>query len=285
MRSRSASRQISAQLPADEVVVPEPEGALHGRRRVFDAAVAVDDHDDVGGVADQRGEPRLDQVDGPALANLRVVPEYHALPGHDEDGEHEDRNRHDGDGAAAVARREVHQHEEGQAEAGIGDDLGHRAAARVLLPLGPGLVADLDLGRACDADIAGEVEDVGEIARQVVARNDRGRPDDVGEEHHAEAAGQHHERRLAQRAARAVHEQHADRHEHQAVERDVDLRQHEAREFLLARRRGRADDEEPEERAEAEDQDRRIEQQPAPGHAQRTRANGDDEAGEKDGKE
>ena len=70
--------------------MPEAERALGRRRGVFDAAVGVGDHDDVGGVADQRGEARLDEVHGRALASLGIVAQDHALARHHEDREHED---------------------------------------------------------------------------------------------------------------------------------------------------------------------------------------------------
>ncbi len=223
------------QPAADEVVVPQPEGALHGRRGVLDAPVGAHDHDGVGGVADQRREARLDEVHGLALALLGVVTQDHALPGHDQHGEHEDGHGHDRHRVLAVAAREVHEHEEGQAEARVGDALGQRAAGRGALALRPRLVADLHLRRAGEAGVAGEVEDVREVrAGEVRVLDDRGRPDDVAEEHHPEPAGQQRERHAPQRAVRAVHEQHADRHQHQAVAGDVHLGQHEARELLLA---------------------------------------------------
>ncbi len=270
----------------DEVVLPEPEGALHRRRGVLDAALGVDDHDDVGRVADQRCEARLDQVHGLALALLGVVAQDNALPRHDQDREHEDRDGHDGDGPAAVPGREVDQHEEREPETRVGDALRQRARARRALALRPRLVADLHLGGGREERVAAEVEDVREVvAGNVVADDDRGGPHDVPQEHQAVTGGQQRERRLAQRAGRGVHQQHADRHEHQAVEGDVDLRQHEAGQLLLARGRGRADHEEPEEGAEAQDQDQRIEQQAAPGHAQRARPQRDEHAGDQDRKE
>ena len=146
-----------AQPAADEVLVPQAERALHGGRRVLDAAVGTHDHYRVRRIADQRREAGLDEVHGLALALLGVVTQDHALPGHDQHGEHEDHHGHDRQRVLPVAAREVHEHEEGQAKASVGDALVQGTSGRGALALRSRLVADLHLRRAGKARVAGEI--------------------------------------------------------------------------------------------------------------------------------
>ena len=72
----------------------------------------------------------------------------------------------------------------------------------------------------------------------------------------------------------AVHQQHAEGHHHEAVQRDVGLGQRVLDDVGVAPGGGGTDDEEPEECAEPEYQDRAVEGEAPPGHAQRAGAHG-----------
>ena len=119
-------------------------------------------------------------------------------------------------------------------------------------------------------DVARQVDDVRDAARNVAAVDLRHGPDDVGEGHRREAERQQHQRPARDGGCAGVHQQYAARQQHGAVERDVALRKHvlEQVRVVLGGGGGR-DHAEPEECAEAEQQDRRVEAEAGPLHANR----------------
>ena len=84
----------------------------------------------------------------------------------------------------------------------------------------------------------------------------------------AEAQRQQHHGPARDRGGAGMHQQHAAGEQHDAVERDVALRQHVSQQVRLVGRRGRGRDHAvPEEAAEAEQQDHRVQAEPGPLHA------------------
>ena len=178
------------------------------------------------------------------------------------------------DGVLPVAAREVHEHEEGQAEARVGDALGQRAAGRgsagaraaTCRGSGPGprrrgRRSRRGTGRPRSSRRRSTESSTTAVAQTMSPRNIIPKP-----------AGQQRERRSPQRAGELFMSSTPIAMSITQSQRDVHLGQHEARELLLVGRGRRADHEEPEEGAEAEHQDQRVEQQPSPGRAQRARA-------------
>ena len=110
--------------------------------------------------------------------------------------------------------------------------------------------------RGREPDVARQVHGVRDAARQIAAPDLRHGPDDVGQRHRREAERQQHQGPARDRRGARVHQQHAARQQHDAVQRDVALRQHEPEHVRVVRGGGRRHDhEEPEEAAEAQQQD------------------------------
>ena len=112
-RSPSSPRPQLGQVLAGDVLGLETQGALRGRRDEAQHAVGIDDHDDVGGVGDQRGVAILDDARRLALAHQRVAAQHHALAHHQQQRQGEHDHGHDRRRAADVPAAEVDQHQEG----------------------------------------------------------------------------------------------------------------------------------------------------------------------------
>ena len=119
-------------------------------------------------------------------------------------------------------------------------------------------------------DVARQVDDVRYPTRNVAAVDLRHGPDDVGEGHRREAERQQHQRPARDWGCARVHQQYAARQQHCAVQRDVALRQHVLEHVrVVLGGGGWRDHAEPEECAEAEQQDRGVEPESRPLHANR----------------
>ncbi len=146
-----------------------------------------------------------------------------------------------------------------------------------------GRAAHLLARRRDEPGVAREVHRVREAARQVGPGHLGHRPDDVGERHGRETDRQEHERAPRDRAGACVHQQDAEREQHQAVQRDIALRQDVLDDVGVAFRGGRRPDhEEPEEGAETEHEDRRVECEAHPLHAHGRGADRGENAGEQE---
>ena len=260
------------QAHAGKVVRIDGERAFGGGRGEMQAAVHVGDHDDVGGVLDQRCIAGLDQPGGALFAEQRVIAREYALAHHHQRREEEDDHGHHVDRARGGAAFDVNQHAERHHHGDVGDAIDQRDAQGAWRPLDSPFATQLLARRGCQPDVAREVDDVGDATRDVAAVHLRHGPDDVGDGHRREAERQEHQRAPPDRGGAGVHQENAARKQHEAIEGDVGLRQAVLEQVGIALGfGGGGDHQEPEKRAEAQHQDRGVEPEPQPLHADRRR--------------
>ena len=131
--------------------------------------------------------------------------------------------------------------------------------------------------RRGERQVAADVEHVLQAARQIDPSDLRQRPQDVAEEHGGESGQQQHRDAPA---AGIGQQQHPEDEQQHAVQCKVPLTERLREQVDLGRRRGRADDQQPEERAESDDEDRAVEGEPLPGHPHRPGADQEPDRGE-----
>ncbi len=213
--------------------------------------------------------------------NERVVPGHHALTQHHEQRQREYDHRHRRRRTRHRAALDVDEHQEGNQHRDVGHALDQGAAERGWILPRDGRAAQLLARRGDEGCVAGQIDRVRHAARQIRSGDLGHRPDDVGELHRRETDREQDQRAPRDRAGSGVHQQHAEGEQHQAVERDVALRQDELEHVRVALGRGRrADHEEPEECAESQHQDRRVECEASPLHTHSGRPDRGEDGGE-----
>ena len=98
----------------------EPESALERRGGEAHHTLHGHDHDEIGGVGDQRGVALLDQARGVALARQRVAAQQYALAHHEQQRQREYDHGHGRHGSSDVAAAQVHRHQERCEHGGVG---------------------------------------------------------------------------------------------------------------------------------------------------------------------
>ena len=255
------------QVASDQRLGLQSQRALTGRRHEAHHPVAGDDHDHVRGVGDERGVAVLDDARRLALAHQRVPAQHDALAHHEQQREGEHHHGHDRGRAADVAAAEVHQHEKGREHGRVRERARERIRGAGHAAHRGSQGAHLLASGDGDRHVAAQIQHVLELPGQVVTAHLGERPENVAEEHGGKA-GQKQQRH----PPAAGEQQHAEHQEQHAVERRIAEAERLAQEVEF-RGRGRGpDDQEPEKRAEADDEDGAVERELHPWHAHGGRA-------------